>query len=57
MKTIHGFHPPGRKTIKNAPGVFVEHGAYVQDVRYAESAGATFGDAARMKIYIYSEVP
>jgi hypothetical protein len=57
MKTIHGFHPPGRKTIKNAPGVFVEHGAYVQDVRYAESAGATFGDAATVKIDTCSEFP
>ena len=31
---------------KIAPGDFVEHGAYSQDVLYADFAGAKIGDAA-----------
>ena len=31
---------------KIAPGDFVEHGGYIQDVLYADFAGAKIGDAA-----------
>ena len=46
MSAILGFHPSGCKAIKIVPDDFVEHGAYVQDVRYAGFAGAKTGDAA-----------
>ncbi|WP_460225344.1 hypothetical protein [Aurantivibrio infirmus] len=46
MKTFLVFTLRVAFAIKSVPNTFVEHGGYVQEVRYAESAGAFFGDAA-----------
>ncbi|MCW8962727.1 MAG: hypothetical protein OQL16_02945 [Gammaproteobacteria bacterium] len=44
---LPALRPPGQLTLfKIASCDFVEHGAYVPDVRYAGFAGAKTGDAA-----------
>jgi len=45
-KTILGFCSSSSKAAQKRSRRFCEHGAFVQDVQYADFAGAKIGDAA-----------